>query len=344
MNLERDIFKRTTVLFDQLEPYGFHKQEKGYSYEVTFLNDEFKAVIFIDFNGNITGKVYDQETEEEYTNIHVLTQTGAFVSKVREVYEQILTDIRNHCFEKNCFISPQANRITKWIDTTYHDEPEFLWEKYPGYGVFRHQNNEKWYGAIMNIDYSKLDSKKTGEVEIMDLKLEEEKINHLLKEKGFYPAYHMNKKNWITVLLDESLSDEKIISLLEESYRDTGRPNEWLIPANPKYYDLIEAFKQSDMITWKQSNEVHVDDLIYIYVAEPYSAILYQCRAVKVNIPYEYQDENVAMKYTMELQLINTYTKDQYPLSMLKEYGVKAVRGPRRVPDKLRKVLEKTDV
>lgn len=47
------------------------------------------------------------------------------ISKVRTAYEQILIDIRNHCFEKNYFISPQANRITKWIETTYHDEPEF---------------------------------------------------------------------------------------------------------------------------------------------------------------------------------------------------------------------------
>lgn len=160
MKLEQDIFKRTSVIFDQLEPYGFHREENGYSYEVTFMNDAFQAVIMIDLKGNITGKVYELETEEEYTNIYVITQTGAFVSKVRTAYEQILIDIRNHCFEKNYFISPQANRITKWIETTYHDEPEFLWKKYPGYGIFRNQKNGKWYGAIMNIDFSKLDSKK----------------------------------------------------------------------------------------------------------------------------------------------------------------------------------------
>ena len=98
MKLEQDIFKRTSVIFDQLEPYGFHREENGYSYEVTFMNDAFQAVIMIDLKGNITGKVYELETEEEYTNIYVITQTGAFVSKVRTAYEQILIDIRNHCF------------------------------------------------------------------------------------------------------------------------------------------------------------------------------------------------------------------------------------------------------
>ena len=75
----------------------------------------------------------------------------------------------------------------------------------------------------MNIDFSKLDSKKTGEVEIIDLKLEEEKVKCYLKENGFYFAYHMNKKNWITVLLDGTVADEKMISLIEESYLNTGR-------------------------------------------------------------------------------------------------------------------------
>lgn len=218
MKLEQDIFKRTMVLFDQLERYGFHREENGYSYKVTFMDHAFQAIIFIDLKGNITGKVYDLETEEEYTNIYVITQTGAFVHKVRTVYEHILIDIRNHCFKKNYFMFPQTNRITKWIYKTYHHEPEFLWKTYPGYGIFRNHKNGKWYGVIMNIDYSKLDSKRRGEVEIIDLKLGKEKVQYYLKENGFYPAYHMNKKNWITVLLDGTVADEKIISLVEESY------------------------------------------------------------------------------------------------------------------------------
>lgn len=223
MKLEQDIFKRTMVLFDQLERYGFHREEKGYSYRVAFMDYAFQAIIFIDLKGNITGKVYDLETEEEYTNIYVITQTGAFVSQVRTAYEQILIDIRNHCFKKNYFMFPQTNRITKWIYKIYHHEPEFLWKIYPGYGIFRNHKNGKWYGVIMNIDYSKLDSKRRGEVEIIDLKLGKEKVQYYLKENGFYSAYHMNKKNWITVLLDGTVSDEKIISLVEESYLNVGR-------------------------------------------------------------------------------------------------------------------------
>lgn len=43
-------------------------------------------------------------------------------------------------------------------------------------------------------------------------------LGSLLEEKGFYPAYHMNKEHWITIFLDGSVDDEKILSLIDISY------------------------------------------------------------------------------------------------------------------------------
>ena len=38
---------------------------------------------------------------------------------------------------------------------------------------------------------------------------------------GIYPAYHMNHKTWISVVLDETLPDEKILELIDTSYQLT---------------------------------------------------------------------------------------------------------------------------
>ena len=43
----------------------------------------------------------------------------------------------------------------------------------------------------------------------------------------------------------------------------------WLVPVNPKYYDIEKAFTESDEILWKQSNSVIVGDTIYLYLAVP---------------------------------------------------------------------------
>ena len=45
----------------------------------------------------------------------------------------------------------------------------------------------------------------------------------LITENGFYPAYHMNKSNWITVALDGSADNEKIKFLLDMSFDLTSK-------------------------------------------------------------------------------------------------------------------------
>ena len=54
---------------------------------------------------------------------------------------------------------------------------------------------------------------------------------------------------------------------------------DWIIPANPKYYDVVGAFGASGIVTWKQGSDIHVGDMIYMYVATPHSSILYKCSA-----------------------------------------------------------------
>lgn len=216
MNIEKDIFKRTIVNFKQIEPYGFKKGNNKYIFEKKFLKNDFKAIITIDDKGIISGKVIDLQINEEYTNINT-EMTGEFINKVRESYKDILIDIRNKCFENKYFIFDQSNRINKYIKDKYNNEPEFLWNKFPGYAVYRNEKNKKWYGIIMNLDMSKLNNG-TGETEIINIKLDENKIKKLLKQKGFYEAYHMSKKDWISIILNDTLKDDEIISLLNESY------------------------------------------------------------------------------------------------------------------------------
>ncbi len=216
MNIENEIFKRCHIDKNKLETYGFKKVDKKYIYEKNFLNDKFKALITIDEKGNLTGKVIDLQMDEEYLGLRT-EMTGEFVSSVRESYKDILKDIKKQCYKKEYFIYNQTNRITKYIIKKYHNEPEFLWENTPGCGVFRNEKNNKWCGIIMNIDLSKIDSGK-GEIEIINIKLDRDDIQKLILKKGYYKAYHMNKKDWITIILNDTLEDKEITNLIDESY------------------------------------------------------------------------------------------------------------------------------
>lgn len=243
------------------------------------------------------------------------------------------------------------NDVLEYAASRYGTKPEYLWLKAPEYAVLRHENNKKWYALIMNVQREKLGLSGDGEVDILELKCDPLMKGSMMMEKGILPAYHMHKGNWITVLLDGSVEKDTIFFLLDMSFDVTAirksqkkaqraLPKEWIVPANPNYYDLETHFAESEMIQWKQTSNVIVGDLIYLYVAAPVSAILYQCRAVEVDIPYRYDDEHLRMRRVMKLQLLHRFSEDQLTMEKLREHGVFAVRGPRGVPNSLHHAIK----
>ncbi|MCD7809729.1 MAG: MmcQ/YjbR family DNA-binding protein [Erysipelotrichaceae bacterium] len=338
MTIEDEVFKKSGIVFDKLISYGFIKNNHIYQYTTNILNNSFRVEITINHKGIINGKVIDNDFDEEYTNFRVKGVKGDFASQVLEAYQEILIDIKNKCTKKEYFNSSQTNRISQLIYNQYHDVPEFLWEDDDETGVFRNSRNGKWYGIVMCINQSKLDNKTDKEVEILNIKLDD-KVNELLNKDGYYRAYHMNKEKWLSIILDETLNDEEIMQYLKVSHQFTETIDEWIIPANPKYYDMIHCFDDRNMITWKQTSKMHVGDIVYMYVTKPIGAILYKCQVIEVDIPYEYQDKNLRISKIMKLQLLQRYNKDQYTFEVLNQYGIKAIRGPRRISEALRKAM-----
>ena len=53
---------------------------------------------------------------------------------------------------------------------------------------------------------------------IINLKIDEAKRDELYKINGIYPAFHMNHKTWISVVLDDTICDDKIMELIQSSF------------------------------------------------------------------------------------------------------------------------------
>ena len=135
MNIEKEIFKRSIPNYHKIEKYGFKKDNLIYIYEKIFFDNKFKAIIKIDENGEIIGKVIDLQINDEYLGIRT-NMNGEFVSKVREAYKELLIDIKNKCFDTNYFVFDQTNRISNYIENKYGCTKEFLWEKFPSFAVY----------------------------------------------------------------------------------------------------------------------------------------------------------------------------------------------------------------
>ena len=223
MSIEKGVFLKFTPDFNKLEKYGFIKNENEFFFKKEFFNNLFCAKVTVGLKGTVNGRVTDIENGDEYLPLRLENQEGAFVGEVRDAYTSLLTDIRNNCFNENFFISKQGNRISELIYEKYGDKPAFLWEESPDCGVFKNPTNNKWYGIIMHIERTKLNEPSKDKVEIINVKLDKDKIPEMINKKGFYPAYHMNKVHWITITLDDTLKDKQILDLIKESHAFTEK-------------------------------------------------------------------------------------------------------------------------
>ena len=221
MSIENDIFKTFIPDFKKLEKYGFNRNKTLYVFSKLFKNDEFRADITISKSGKVLGTVFDIENDEEYFPLRIESNQGGFAAEIKEEYIKILTDIRDNCFIKQFFVSNQANRISKLVKDKYGDEPIFMWEKFPTFGVYKNPKNDKWYGLVGYIEFAKLGEVQEGMVEIINLKQDKDEIPELIKKDGIYPAYHMNKKYWISVRMDDTVSDEELMKYIDNSHQYT---------------------------------------------------------------------------------------------------------------------------
>ena len=332
--LEEEIFNKYKVKENTLLDYGFKKEKNKFIFEKKFLNS-FLASITI-FNNKLEGKVIDLDFNEEYSLFRVKDETSSYANKVKNEYENILLDIRNNCFIEMPFRSWEANEVNTSIKEKYGDDPEFPWSdsNNKDSAVYRDKKTKKWYALIQYVDINKLDSKKSGKTEIINLKIPSSKY----KEDGIYPAYHMNHEKWISVVLDGTLTIKRVMDLIEESHENiVGKEvHTWLIPstAGDSYFNLEDYFSNK-YITWNQSTKVHVGDRVYIYVGAPYSCIMYKCKITKINLPGFFH-----YKYSMELEVLKKYERGKYNFKLLNKYGVKAVRGPRSIPNELVDLIE----
>ncbi|MBO4562759.1 MAG: MmcQ/YjbR family DNA-binding protein [Clostridia bacterium] len=241
--------------------------------------------------------------------------------------------------------------IIGYVLKKYGASPEYLWMRYPDYAVFRHADNGKWFGIVMDVKRSKLGLAGYGAVDILNVKVKDPLLADLLiKQPGYLRGYHISRGNWVSILLDGTVELCEIERLLDGSFAATAsaekkrriRPKkEWLVPANPKYYDIEHAFDEKDEIAWKQGAGIIKGDTVFMYVAAPVKAVLYKCAVTETDIPYRFDDGRLQIRALMRIKLIKRYAPDRFTFAVLgSEYGIYAVRGPRGIPKSLSDALK----
>ena len=201
---------------NKLLKYGFIKENDSYKYSKLILDNEFKIEVEYK-DSNMTSKLIEVEFNDEYMQADS-NVTGEYANTIKNAYEEELNNIKDKCFIKQAFKEKQTNEIIKYLKEKYNSEPEFLWEKYDDAAAIRNSKNNKWLGIFMEVNKTKLGMNEDQIVEIIDVSYYKDRVDEVIDNKGIFPGYHMNKKSWITILLDRTVSTEEIQRLIDISY------------------------------------------------------------------------------------------------------------------------------
>lgn len=322
----------------KMSEYGFRREGEFYVYSFS-LKKDFLVTLKVKDGFVCSVDVMDTFSDEPYLLLDTETACGGFISSLRNEYLEKTEDILSSCFSPCYCSSPQANRMLDEINHRYHIRPSFPFKgKDHDFPILTHEDGT-WFALIMEVSKDTLYSTST-EKEIMNVKVSSESIPSLIEKDGIYPAYHMNKTHWISISMDDRLSDDEIMSLVDESYLLTKKnqiSSEWVYPSNPKAYPLEDELDRYGKILWQKNKSTRKGDIVYLYSGLPDGCLLYKTIVTKDDCGY-LEDYG---KESMEIMLLEKYDKSFLPFSKLKSLSLTSIRGPRRIPKELSDYLKK---
>jgi predicted DNA-binding protein (MmcQ/YjbR family) len=86
--------------------------------------------------------------------------------------------------------------------------------------VLRHSGNRKWYAIVMRVSRRKFGFDCDEVIDVVNVKLPLEMFGSFGPAEGVYPAYHMNKLHWISLLLPD-IADDLTEFLVNASFEAT---------------------------------------------------------------------------------------------------------------------------
>ena len=216
--MKNQVFACHRIIPDKLIDYGFKTENDRLTYSRELPDDGMR--IIVEYDGAINGRIIDLSLNDEYTAFRVAGSTG-YSAQIRQKYIGLLTDIRSHCCKNQYFKTSQAQRISDYIFEAYGSAPEFLWPNIPNYAAFRQAGKKKWFAVMGSVPLNKVDreAKSAQPVEVINVKADQERIKDYLSQAGIYEAFHMNKKCWVSIILDDTLPDNAIQGMIDDSYR-----------------------------------------------------------------------------------------------------------------------------
>lgn len=212
------------MIFDKdlLTSFGFCLDSGVMAWSCPIADGQLTARFSI-IGDSLICKVFDSFDGAEYT-LHISPNAdGTFVNAVREELDSLISEISLSCSADRPQYSDQPKDVIGYCLRQYGNVFEYLWDNLPDAAAVRRADNRKWYGVLMKIPSEKLGILPSRDVSVINLHVDSGELESLVKRDGIFPAYHMSKKHWVTVLLDGSVKTDDIFTMIDKSYELGGK-------------------------------------------------------------------------------------------------------------------------
>ena len=199
---------------EKLLQYGFREEAEKLIYRKEILDSSFLIeIVFVD--SQLLIEVYDLEFDEIYSLYSVDSAVGETVQNIREHVEKLLSSILGLAEESGKI----SSEIIDYCNDKYGENHVNPFKKHPDILAFVNEKN-KWYALMSNVEYNKLNktSNIITKVKILNVKYPTDNISDIIDNQNIFPAYHMNKKHWVSIVLDKNIKLETIKELIDISY------------------------------------------------------------------------------------------------------------------------------
>ena len=199
---------------EKLKAFGFYESDDFLCLKKSIAGGEFYTIIRLS-EKSFNAEVFETQTDEKYVLFDVASANGAFVGQIRNEVQAIIDEIHEKCFDfqdiRQKYVDFLQAEFSAAGDKPWLDEGDST------SSVYRCPNG-KWFALVMKIKFNNLGFESDETVWVVNLKADTEKITEITDKKSIFPAYHMNKKYWITVLLTAVTDFEQLCELTRKSF------------------------------------------------------------------------------------------------------------------------------
>lgn len=201
---------------ESLLSFGFLPCGDVYVYKTEILDGAFRLKIEVR-GQDVRTSLVEAETLEPYEVYRVEAAHGDYVGLVREAIKEVLLAIRKSCYASDWTKRRQVSALLAYVKEAFQGELEYPWSD--DNAVIRRKDNRKWYCLFMPLPVSKLGLEEDRVEVVMNILRDGETADM----KTIFPAYHMNKKSWVSIILDGLVPNDVLFRYVAESYEKAGK-------------------------------------------------------------------------------------------------------------------------